>query len=251
MTYHVVHPDYVGPFEGLYQQLYNNRSSLQSFALALVVEGYVAFLCQRREPGIDLDEASNFLIMVSTLLDFKARLLFPPAEPDDDREELPLAEDPEAHLEEYRRFQQVAQWLANVGQERQQLVSREPAEPADLGISGPDPLAQVTLRDLLRAFDRVFMMTEDAQEPLAPVYRDQWTVEEQIQWLEECLAGAGVIAFTAVFNPGSRRVMLIVTFLALLELIKLGIVGARQDSPDDEIKLIWLGRAADLKKDRM
>lgn len=241
MTYHISLPDYVGPFEGLYQELNNNRSNLQSFSLAAVVEGFLSYLRERRELGLDLDEASCFLVMTAALLELKARLLFPPPKAEEETDGVDSDVDPEVHLAEYRRYQQIAEWLAGVGQERQQFISRDPLEPADLGIPGPDPLAQVTMRDLLRAFDRIFLLADDSSVPQAPVYRDQWTVEEQIVWLEDQLAGAGAMPFGAIFAQGSRRLMLIVTFLALLELIKLGSIGARQSGPDEEIMLVWLG----------
>ncbi len=243
MAYEIVSAEYVGPFEGLYQQLNTEKLRLQSFALAALVEGFLAYLNERQDSILDLDEASGFLVMAAALLEIKARLLFPPAKPDPEPDAEAFDSDPEAHLAEYRRYQQIAQWLAGVGQDRQQFLSREPIEPADLGIQGPDPLAQVTMRDLVRAFDRIFVLADDDQEPLAPVYRDQWTVEEQVRWLAQQLTGAGATAFTAVFLPGSGRMMLIVTFLALLELIKLGAVAARQSGPDEEIMLVWLGRS--------
>ncbi len=241
MPYQIVVQNYVGPFEGLYLELSREKPSIQSFALATVVEGFLSYL--HEAASLDLDEASSFLVMAATLLDIKARLLFPQPKPELESDEDTLVDgDSEAHLAEYRRYQQVAEWLASVGHDRERFISREPIELADLGIPGPDPLAQVTMRDLLKAFDRILLLSEDGPEVLVPVYRDQWTVEDQVRWLEEQVSGSGAIAFGAVFLPGTGRMMLIVTFLALLELIKLGVVGARQGSPDEEIMLIWLGR---------
>lgn len=238
VRYCVELPGFVGPFEHVYQELASKRQSLQSISLAWVVDGFLAYAHEWCE--FDLDEASHFLVMAASLLQWKALLLLPKPSEEGREEAVDGQEDQQQHLEEYRQFQALAQMLAGLEVERQQGISREPLDPSMLGLPAPDPLAKVSIRDLVRAFDRVFILADEEVDELTPITREQWTVEDRMDWLQAQLSERGSwIPFGQVFSVRTSRVGLIVTFLALLELVKLGKINAVQNGPNDEIMLTW------------
>lgn len=186
----------------------------------------------------NLDEATETLVHFAVLADLKARTLVPSPPP---AEALPAAEEPAgdlrdrlgAQMAEYLQFREAAQALRHL-EEIQSRVFGHPAAPADLG--DEVLLEGVTLEDLFTAFTHVLHRAENAPAEIAG---EEFTVEQKMAAVVHALdVAGGTVLFGTLFRTGASRLEIIVTFLALLELIKSRRIRARQSIAFAEIEIV-------------
>jgi segregation and condensation protein A len=168
---------------------------------------------------LNIELASEFIVMAANLMYIKSRELLPKAQqpPDEEAEE----DDPRweliRQLVEYKKFKDAAQFLCSQEIKADEFFATNP-EPPDL--SAPTPVAQVGIFDLIRAFQKVlsrFEKTEDIRE----IVDDRYTVASKIEMLLDTVPVGARVPFESLFATAASRSELIVTFLALLELTKL------------------------------
>ncbi len=219
-TYAVKLPVFEGPLDLLLHLIRHNEVEIREIPVALIGEQYLDYLELMRELNIDV--AGEYLVMAATLALMKSRMLLPPA----DYEEGEGEEDPRAELVarllEYRRYKEAAEKLAT-----RRLLGRD-VFPVMRSAPEATPEAQreieVGLFDLLSAFRELL---DAAREPEAhEVEIETITVRDRMVAVMERLAGAGSIEFARVFDSpdadGPTRAMLVATFLAILELARVG-----------------------------
>jgi segregation and condensation protein A len=181
------------------------------------------------QAGPDLNQLSEPLPLLSHLVALKARGLLPrPVAPDGD-EEVPISLDElERRLKEYEQFKTVAQLLAQLHALQHEHFTRAPGEVALEGIEAP-PDAQpfeVGINDLMGAFAKVL---ERATAPVYEVRVEPWTVEEKFKELRMLLTVKRQVRFVELFTAQQDKLELVVTFLALLELMRQRIARAIQE----------------------
>lgn len=211
-----------GPMALLMHLLEKNQLDIYDIPIAIVTEQYLAYLQALEEFNIDI--ASDFLVMAATLLQIKSRMLLPKLpkvveaidEEGDPRQELV------DRLLEYRKFKEISTIMETMMRERDQLFTRLPQE-FDIEIPLPTGLK---IDDLLAAFAAVWESSIDEYEVVA---REEFSVQDKIYDIIHLLYKyQGTIEFSqAVIRRGTRSEV-IVTFLALLELIKMQRVTIRQ-----------------------
>ena len=178
--------------------------------------------------GIELNALSEPLPLLGHLLALKARGLLPEPPKLDDEEEVPISlEELERRLKEYEQFKTVAQLLAELHALQHQHFTRSPSEVT----LHPDPSVgeapfDVSLTDLMSAFAKV---VSKATAPVYEVTTEPWTVEMKAQELRVLLTVKGQVRFLDLFTPQQTKLELVVTFLALLELIRQRVVRAVQE----------------------
>jgi segregation and condensation protein A len=229
---------FTGPIEDLVQRAHRGEVDLRDVALADVVRDYLETL----RDGVDLDRATEFLWNAAALVEMKSKLLLPPKpEPDSIQaadEQSHLTADLEAQVEEYRAFKEAAAALAELEAVQRNIFTRLPSgtPPDDL------PLVGVTVADLFTAFRRVLERSRDTVNEIPP---EGVTVAERMRHILRALAAsAGEMAFDRLFEERATKVVVIVTFLALLELIQRRRVGVRQAGAFEPI-LVFLRRSPD------
>nr|NGX53451.1 Segregation and condensation protein A [Chlamydiota bacterium] len=163
---------------------------------------------------LNVDAGAEFLSIASTLLLMKSRKLLP--------NEAKIDEDPDPRFEiihkllEYCRFKEVAKELSSLEQERKALFPRDVSPPSK---ERGDGLEEIQLQDLTQLLHSV--LEQAAKRPKAIIKEEEWQIGPKIEWLEAELEKGEKIAFETVFDPEKSRQELIVSFLALLELMKL------------------------------
>lgn len=212
-----------GPMELLMHLIEKNKIDIYDIPIASLTEQYIDYLDQFREFNIEI--ASEFLLMAATLLQIKSRMMLPKtAKAQEETEEDPRQELIERILE-YRRYKSVSAVLEDMQQEQGRYFTRQPMELPVQHIP-PDNLS---LNDLLRAFNNVLAMGRELKIPDALVEPDEYSIGEQMELLLSLLnKSGGRIAFEDAFYSGNRS-ELITTFLAMLELIKLKSIVVQQD----------------------
>jgi segregation and condensation protein A len=186
---------------------------------------------------LDLEIAGEFLVMASTLMYIKSRELLPldqqvQTEGEDD------GEDPRweliRQLVEYKKFKDAAAQLQTLEARQENVFPRLPAKPefAEEAPGKPD----VSLFDLLNAVNAILKRV--AQQPDSrDVFEDKWTVSEKIEELMKALAERPRLKFSELFATAMSRTEVVVTFLALLELIRLKQLVAAQTEAFGEIEI--------------
>lgn len=225
MSYQVKLEMFEGPMDLLLHLIREHQLNILDIPIAKITEEYLRYLALMRE--LDLDVAGEFLLMAATLIHIKSKMLLPPdeaVEGEGIEEEDPRAELVDRLLE-YKKFKEAAQTLS-VLEAEQALLHRRGAPAIALEVEGP---LSVSLFELLRAFREV-LRRADVPAPLE-ITLEELNVGQRIVILLDRLAAESPIEFTGLFAGTSRRAEIIVTFLALLELLRRRLATARQAAP--------------------
>ena len=227
-----------GPLDVLLYLIRRDEIDIYDIPIAHITDQYVAFLDEARADNLDI--AGEFLLMAATLIQIKARMLLPAtAEFDDD--ELLDDIDPRTELVErlieYRQFREIAHRLEERESAEKDYFSRAGAADEDKNRAEPRAVGEVNLYDLLTAFTNVLRYAEDA--PVAEIAPQLVTVEQKIVETTERLRDNPSLRFDDLFERDSTRLDMVCTFLAVLELIRMGQVRARQSEIYGEIRVYW------------
>ncbi len=231
MAYHVQCEAFEGPLDLLVSLAYRGQIDLQRLPLRRLAEAYLG----QARVSPDLEEATEVLVQFAVLSDLKARTLVPkapPAETPPPIEEAPsdLRDRLGAQMAEYLQFREAAAALRVLEDLQSKVFSRPPDTPNP----GDDVLLEgVTLQDLFSAFSQVLKRSRPQE-----IEGEQFTVGEKMSVVVALLREAGgAMGFGLLFRDGASRLEIIVTFLALLELIKQRRIRARQPQAFGEIEV--------------
>ena len=218
-----------GPMDLLMYLIEKNKIDIYDIPIAELTRQYLAYLGRFREFNMEI--ASSFLVMAATLLQIKSRMMLPKAEKTADEE----AEDPRFELVrrilEYRKFKQVSYVLGDMAGVQERYVSREPMV---LPVHHLPP-GNLSVRLLTEAFYTVLSVKEELSIPKALVAPETFSVKDKMTDILSLLERSrGRLLFSEAFETGTRS-ELVVTFLALLELMKLKTVLVKQQRAFAEI----------------
>jgi segregation and condensation protein A len=220
-----------GPLDLLLHLIKKNEVSITDIPIATITEQYLATLEVMQT--FNLDVAGEFLVMAATLIHIKSRMLLPMADDEDDEEE---GTDPRQELVrrllEYQRFKDAADQL-----ERRELLTRDvfvrsvaPAEE----IPAPG-FRDVSIFELLTALKRV--LDRLPKDIVHEVMLEKITVREKMTLLLDQLRTQGKILFESLFSEITTRMEVVVTFLAMLELVKVRAVRIFQEEATGPIHI--------------
>ena len=205
-----------GPMDLLMHLIEKNKIDIYDIPIAEVTEQYLTYLEQFKEFNIEV--ASEFLVMAATLLQIKSRILLPKPkkiDEDEDDSELDPRQELVDRLLEYRRFKEVSEVLDQLATDRSKMFFREPEQLLTQYIS----LEGLDVNLLVTAFNAVLEANVD---DTALVSREKFSVQDKMMDIMVLLhkSKQGIL-FTDAFTRAGTKSELVVTFLALLELIKL------------------------------
>ena len=240
MRYEVDADLYEGPLPLLVELA---KLNLVDVFLIKLVDLTQQYLQRVKAAGIDLNELAEPLPLLGHLMAIKARGLLPePPKPEED-EEVPVSlEELARRLKEYEQFKTVAQLLAELHALQHQHFPRAPGE-FDLGeadAATPQTPFEVGITDLMSAFAKVL---GKASAPVYAVKAEPWTVEMTVQELRTLLTVKRSMRFMELFTPEQSKLELVVTFLALLELIRQRIARAIQERHFSDIVITVVGES--------
>ena len=187
---------------------------------------------------LDLDIAGEFLVMASTLMYIKSRELLPV-----DQQVIPEGEEDEEdprwelirQLVEYKKFKDAAAQLQTLETIQESVYPRLPGKP-EFADESSAPAGHASLFDLINAVSSILKRVTE-REDLRDIFEDKWTVSEKIESIRDRISQAGRVRFSSLFADATSRTEVVVTFLAMLELIRLKVIHAMQDAPFGEIDL--------------
>ncbi len=220
-----------GPLDLLLHLCRTNEMDLSQLPIRTITDQYLTHLesIQFR----DLETAGAFMVLAATLIYLKSKLLLPPDESQDealDEEGLLLREELEVRLREYARVKALGLWLADREAEQTLLFGRAWSE-----LPSPDeiPLEDLSVHLLDRAYRRV--LDEASRQVAREVEPNPLSVLERMGEMLSLLRHTWSLLFSSLVGSARARSELVVTLLALLELVRLGQVRARQGELFGEI----------------
>ena len=185
---------------------------------------------------LDLEIAGEFVVMAATLMYIKSRELLPidqQVKPEGEEE----GEDPRweliRRLVEYKKFKDAAAQLQTLETQQENRFPRLPVKPEFDAEPGAGR-GEVSLFDLINAVNAVLQRVSQREE-LRDIFEDKWTVSEKIEILMRIIRERAEVRFSELFETATSRSEVVVTFLALLEIIRLRQVAATQPQPFGEI----------------
>ncbi len=209
-----------GPLDLLLHLIQREEMDIYDIQISQITDRYLEYVNLMEQ--LDLDVASDFLVMTATLLHIKSQSILPQTVSDSDH---PIGNQEQLvqQLLEYKRYKEAAQVLDIYAERRTSIYNRSASLHTDLDGTRAYEI-KATLFDLLTAFkninDQIAQFEPD--EEYQTVEEEVITVEEKIAFIESQLDGADQLLFDSLFPLSSSKLDLIVTFLAVLELIRIG-----------------------------
>ncbi len=224
-----------GPLDLLLYLIKRDELDIYEISLERITRQYLEYLQAFKELNIDV--AGEFVVMAANLIYLKSRSLLPADQqpPEEDAEEDDPRWDLIRQLIEYKKFKEAADQLRVRQLQQEHIFVREPADLAMVA-AAPLPLGEVGIFQLINAFQMVIKRLE-AREDLREIFGEHFTVSDKIEWILQRVADGVPLRFSELFASLASRVEIVVTFLALLELIRLRQVHASQKNPFAEIEI--------------
>lgn len=217
LPYQVRIENFEGPLDLLLHLIKKNEINIYDIPIALIANQYLEYIEAMK--NLNLNVAGDFLVMAATLLQIKSKMLLPPDEAVQDEEDGPdPREELVRRLLEYKAYKEAARQLDGQEQLWREMFSREQAAPEPVNPEEMQ-LENVSLFDLVDALQGI--LDRNPGKRLIEIIPDNLTVRERMNVILELLEGKDSVSFVDLFEPASHRLIVIVTFLAMLELIRL------------------------------
>jgi len=235
-TYAVKLQDFEGPLDLLLFFIKRDELDIYDIPIARIAKEFFEYIHYMQQ--LDLEIAGEFLVMAAELMQIKVRMLLPP-EPGIDNGE----DDPRANLVkrlvEYKRFKEVAEGMRGLEAEAMLVARRgyHESDPVNLPVETTDDLVRdVSLFDLIASFQ--FAMDRVPKRTVHEIVRIHITVEEQMAFIVDFFTRRSESTFAELVGDMKERIRIVVTFLALLEVIRSRQIVVRQLHPFGELSIM-------------
>lgn len=224
-----------GPLDLLLYLIKKDEITIYDVSIERITKQYLEYMDTFKMLNVEL--ASEFIVMAANLMYIKSRELLPQTQqpPDEEADE----EDPRweliRQLVEYKKFKDAAQFLGQQEVRADEFFATNP-EPPDLS-AAPPVAGEVGIFDLIRAFQKVLKRFENTTD-IREIVSDRFTVADKIENLLLIIEVGTRVRFDTLFSDAASRVEVIVTFLAVLELMKLNHLQVEQERMLGEIVVI-------------
>lgn len=231
-----------GPLDLLLYLIKKEEVDIHEVSIEKITREYLAFMDAFQTLNIEL--AGEFVVMAATLLYIKSRSLLPKDQqpPEDEAEE----DDPRweliRQLLEYKKFKEAAEKLREREALQEAVFPRLPPG-TDWGQPEGSPLREAGIFDLIHAFQRALRRATEKQQDLLEIFAERFTVADKIEAILRMTTPGMALRFDELFSNHASRAEIVVTFLAMLELIRMKQLRVKQDAEFGEI---WIERMEGL-----
>jgi segregation and condensation protein A len=242
VAYAVSTPVFEGPIDLLLHLVSSHEVDVLEVPLLPVVDAFVAVLGEQRDK-IDFNQLSEFLLVASILIELKSQRLLPGPDTADEDEDYAGWEERDlllARLLECRAYAAAADVFVAMAERASRSIPREVGLDDDFVVHAPDLLSDVTPADLAEAYLRGSAERPAPRVDLSHVTVDTVSVSEAVSDLIAAPESARAATFRELVVGCRTRIEVIVRFLALLELCKMGRVSLGQGSTFGELRIIWV-----------
>lgn len=233
-----------GPLDLLLHLLEKNKVNIYDIPIVEITEQYMEYIREMKRQ--DLNVMSEFLVMAATLLDIKSKMLLPKQEENEEEE----AVDPRAELVqqllEYKMYKCISYELKDRQMDAERILFKEPTIPEEVAayeepIDLEQLIGDVTLAKLNQIFQSVIAKQEDKIDPIrskfGKIEKEEVSLNDKMLYLEAYAMQHKKFSFRSLLEAQSSKMEVIVTFLAILELMKVGKISIYQEKTFDDIKI--------------
>ncbi|MGH1336358.1 MAG: segregation and condensation protein A [Aureispira sp.] len=224
MTYQIKLPEFEGPFDLLLFFIERDELDIYDIPIASITNDFLSYLRQLEE--LNIDSASEFILVASTLMRIKAKMLLPRKELDEEGNAIDPRAELVQRLIEYRRYKSILEELREMEQARAARQQRgnvltELQQAATQALADAE-LENLTLFRILKAYEQVMANFEFRNEKTShTIVKVHYTLEERRDYLMQRLGRSDRLGFVQVFEACENRLHAIFTFLAILDLMQL------------------------------
>ena len=232
-----------GPLDLLLYLLDKNKVNIYDIPIMEITTQYMEYIAEMKRQ--DLDVLSEFLVMAATLIDIKSKMLLP-RDPDDEEEETDPRAELVQQLLEYKMYKCMAYELKDRQVDAQRVMFKKPTIPEEV-LEYQEPLnveelvSDITLAKLNEIFKSIMRKQQDKIDPLrskfGKIEKEEVSLEEKTEYLENYATTHKHFSFRSLLEAQSSKVEVIVTFLAILELMKTGKILISQEHIFDDIQI--------------
>ena len=238
MTYKIQLENFEGPLDLLLYFIRRDELDIYDIPIAKITKEFIDVIEDWKRANLIL--AGDFIVMASTLMRVKARMMIPRPELDEDGETIDPREELMQQLIDYKRFRDASEILKNMAINSSQNIKRQFEQ--ELSISEDDELEvyfkNITLYDLARKFKEAIELKPVISQ--FELNREPIRLEKQKELILKYFDGEGRLTLTTIFNSLKSRMEIVVTFLAVLDLVREGICSLEQTDVFGDIELFHL-----------
>jgi segregation and condensation protein A len=233
MGYKVKLELFEGPLDLLLYLVKKDHLNIYDIPIARVTEQYLSYLDLMKM--LDLNIAGEFLVMAAELMKIKSKMLLPAEEGAVEEEQEDPREELIKRLLEYEKFKQIAENLKDMEVAQRELFRRPKTEIDKTAPSGEETYFEASIFDLISAFSSA--LKDVPKEVFFEVIKDEFTVEEKIHDILHLLLTVASVKISELFNKAKNKLEIVVTFLAILELVRMKEIIAWQRGLFQEIEV--------------
>ena len=233
-----------GPLDLLLHLIEKNKVDIYDIPIVEITEQYLDYIRQMETE--DMNVMSEFLVMAATLLDIKCRMLLPREVNEEGEEEDPRAELVQKLLE-YKMYKFMSFELKDMQVDAAKSFYKETTMPEEVEAYKPpidyeELIGDLTLAKLQQIFKAVIRRQEDKVDPVRSTFgkieKDEVNIDEKAVYVQDFIRTHKRFSFRALLEKQHSKMEVIVTFLVVLEMMKIGKLTVEQESIDDEITVI-------------
>ena len=230
-----------GPLDLLLHLIEKNKVDIYDIPIVTITEQYLAYVSEMQEQ--DMDVMSEFLVMAGTLLQIKSKMLLPREETEEEEEEDPRAE-LERRLLEYKMYKYAALELKDMELDASHNLYKKPTIPKEVEeyreeVDPAELVDGLTLSKLNDIFRSIMRKQVDKIDPIrskfGTIEKEEINIEDRMVQIREEVRGLKGINFRTLLETQPTRMNIIITFMSILELMKVGAITIRQEETFGEI----------------
>lgn len=232
-----------GPLDLLLHLIDKNKVNIYDIPIVLITQQYMEYVNGMEKK--DLNVVSEFLVMAATLLDIKSRMLLPKEVNEDGEEQDPRAELVEKLLE-YKMYKYMSYELKDMYIDADKSMYKMPTIPKEImaykqPVNLEELVGDMNLAKLRAIFDDIMKRQENRVDPIRSrfgrIEKEEVSLEEKMIYVRNYIMEHEHFSFKELLGMASGKVQVIVTFLAVLELIKMGNITVEQENREDDIAI--------------
>ena len=232
--------DFEGRFDLLLHLIKKNKMDIYNIEIYKITNQYLRYLDEMKE--MDLEITSEFIVIAATLIEIKSKSLLPKVKVEDENEE-DIENKLKLRLIEYKQIKAVSSFFKERHINSGEIYSKKPEiieiEEEKAPKCNEDIFKNLTLIDLYNIYNNILDTYHNKQNNInvvqRKIYTDKYKVEDKMKELLDRFNNANVIEFRSIIKESESKLETVVTFLALLELIKLRVIIAYQEGNFKEI----------------
>ena len=218
--------DFEGPLDLLLHLIKTSKMNIYDIKIEEITKQYVEFIEKMKD--MNLTVASEYLVMASELIELKSKMLLPKSEEDDEEEEDPR-EELVNRLLEYQKYKDMIDTFKNLENERKEFYTKEPINYKELSDTEIQNDGSISVDDLVKALSK-FLMRKEAEKPISTkITKKEISVSDRTRDIRQILSTKKKVSFFDLFEVKTKEYV-VVTFLSILEMAKLGEIKIVQEN---------------------